>query len=437
MMALRSGSARRARTVSRSRPATPIGVPGRFHPPSPNGPTDRYDSRRVRIGIANFLLVEQVRNTAAWLWESPSSASLVALFEAAAADGSAGQGELGTRTGPDDLGGVRTLRLRLAAHYATVATFVPTDIDAHIRHHHWMAIDDASAFAAARACIDEAAARDPAVVSARVTQGVSGHDGEWFSVRAGALGRALSLGLADETAALVAKIDAELDREEQLFAAAIARGAPARTTLALATALAHNLGDLSRVVDAWPKALAGHEHRARYTRLGHADGEQRRTAFALAGALNKEIMALENHRFLALRKPRALRRSRELLLPVGPWFDDWGEAIGRSSLLDDRDRAEVVTALIELHLSSPRQQGCLRALAGIHRTTRGGLGSFIAELPARVRKEALRGQIRAALDVSAEHFEARMEKRLRAALASAPGRSQVRWSARLAASGTA
>jgi hypothetical protein len=403
---------------------------------------DRYDSRRVIIGIANSLLVEQVRNTAAWLWDSPSTAPLVALFDAAASDDSEGRGDVDARTAlhtATDFAGVRNLRLRLGAHYATVATFVPTDIDAHIRHHYWMTIDDAAVFAAARACIDEAAARDPALVSARVTQGVSGHDGEWFSVRAGALGRALCLGLADEAAALVAEIDAELEREERLFAAAIAHDAPARTTLALAAAIAHNLGDLSRVVDAWPKALANHEHRARYSRLGHADGERHRPAFVLAGSLNKDIMALENHRFLALRKPRALRRSRELLLPVGPWFDGWGEMIGRSALLDDRERAEVVTALIELHLSSPRQQGCLRALAGIHRATRGGLGSFVAELPARVRKEALRGHIRDALDVSAEHFEARMEKRLRtnAARTSAVDRSRARWSARLAASGTA
>ena len=314
---------------------------------------------------------------------------------------------------------MRSLRLRLAAHYATVATFVPTDVDAHIRHHHWMAIDDANVFAAAHACIDEAAERDAALVSARVTDGVSGHDGEWFSVRAGALGRALSLGLADEAAALAARIDAELDREEQVFAAAVAHGAPARTTLALATALAHNLGDLSRVVDAWPKALAAHNYRARYARLGHVDGAEGRPAFVLAGDLNKEIMAHENHRFLALRKPRALRRSRALLLPIGPWFDDWGELIGRTALLDDSDRAEVVGALIELHLSSPRQQGCLRALAGIHRTTRGGLASYVIDLPARLRKEALRGRIREALDVSPEHFEARMEKRLRASERSA------------------
>jgi hypothetical protein len=56
-----------------------------------------------------------------------------------------------------------------------------------------------------------------------------------------------------------------------------------------------------------------------------------------------------------------------------------------------------------------------------------------------VRKEALRGQIRDALDVSAEHFEARMEKRLRAntARASMQGLRQVRSSARPAASGAA
>jgi hypothetical protein len=137
----------------------------------------------------------------------------------------------------------------------------------------------------------------------------------------------------------------------------------------------------------------------------------------LAGALNKEIMALENHRFLALRKARALRRSRSLLLPVGPWFDAWGEALCASEHLADDDRAEVVTALIELHLSSPSQQGCLRALAGIHRATRGGLGFYAEALPARVRKEVARGRIREALDLPARHFEARLEKRLRAALA--------------------
>ena len=61
--------------------------------------------------------------------------------------------------------------------------------------------------------------------------------------------------------------------------------------------------------------------------------------------------------------------------------------------------------------------GCLRALAGIHRVTRGGLPAYLRALPARLRKLAVRGRIRDAIDVRAEHFETRVEKRFRAVLA--------------------
>jgi hypothetical protein len=360
----------------------------------------------LKPGILNSVLVEQVRNTAAWLWADPESSALTALFDSSVDEPLEEPGAL-----------VRALRLRLAAHYATVATFVPTDVDAHIRHHMWMSVPDAETFARAKICIDEAVSRDARVVSARVTDGVSGHDGEWLSVRAGALGRALVLGLGEAAAVLAAEIDAELDWERRVFAEALERGAPAQTTLGLATTIAHNLGDLSRVVDAWPKAARSSDYCARYSRLGHADGSRQRGEFLIAGALNKELMALENHRFLALRKPRALRRSRALLLPVGPWFDAWGETVCRSELLGDADRAEVVTALVELHLRSPSQEGSLRALAAFHRETRGGLGWYSDALPARLRKEIGRGRIREAIDVSRERFEARIEGRCRALLA--------------------
>jgi hypothetical protein len=359
----------------------------------------------LKPGIRNSVLVSQVRNTAPWLFELREAAELAALFTAAA-DESEGESEAS----------LRALRLRLAAHYATVATFVPTDVDAQIRHHHWVAISDAEAFAVAQALVTEAAARDAALVSRRVTEGISGHDGEWLAVRAGALGRALVLGLQRESAGLAEAIDAELEREARTFEDALDRGAPAEIVLALATTLAHNLGDLSRVVEAWPRAALerGFE---RYVRLGHDDGAEARASFVLAGRLNKELMALENHRFLALRKPRALRRSRELLLPVGPWFDAWGEGLVASPHMGDADRAEVVAALVEVHLRSPEQQGCLRALAGLHRATRGGLAVYADALPARSRKHLARGAIRDAIDLPADHFAARMEKRLRTALA--------------------
>lgn len=360
----------------------------------------------MKHGIQNSVLVEQVRNTAGWLWLDPRCAALTALFDGA-----------GDEPPEDSAALLRAFRLRLAAHYATVATFVPTDVDAHIRHHSWVAVPDAAVFEQARALVDEAAARDARVVSARVTCGVSGHDGEWLSVRAGALGRALVLGLDDEAERLATLIDAELERERRLFAAALDEASPATTTLALATTIAHNLGDLSRVVDDWPRAPRVAEYQARYSRLGHMDGAAARREFFLAGALNKELMALENHRFLALRKPRALRRGRELLLPVGPWFDAWGEALCGSELLGDDERGEVVAALVELHLRSPTQEGCLRALAGIHRATRGGVSSYAPALPARLRKELGRGRIREAIDIPQARFEARIESRFRVLVA--------------------
>jgi hypothetical protein len=359
----------------------------------------------LKSGILNSVLVEQVRNTAAWLWLDPRCAALTAVFDAAHDESVEDAGTL-----------LRAFRLRLAAHYATVATFVPTDVDAHIRHHAWMAVADAATFTEARLCVDEAAARDASLVSERVTEGLSGHDGEWLAVRAGALGRALTLGLDAEAAGLAERIDAELDREQRLFAAAIAGDAPATTTLALATTIAHNLGDLSRVVDAWPRSARIPEYQDRYSRLGHADSAMGGD-FPLAGELNKQLMAIENHRFLALRKPRALRRSRALLLPIGPWFDAWGENVCRSDLLDENDRAEIVAALLELHLRSPAQEGCLRALAGLHRATRGGLSWYGSALPARLRKEIGRGRIREAIDVSRERFEARVESRFRVLVA--------------------
>lgn len=368
----------------------------------------------VKAGISPRLLVAQVDNTAGWLRADPRAAKAVAVLDRVA------EAEATQRSAPSS----DYLRLLLTAHYATVATFVPTDVDARIRHHAWVAIESVEELAQACDVVDEVAAWDARIVSARtlepdeagqggsVARCLSGHDGEWFSVRAGALGRAAVLGAKDLTERLAAAIDDELAREESVFVKAFEDGAPAKRTLAAATILAHNLGDLSRVVEAWPGRPELATLRARFARLGHPDAPSSRRSFVIAGALNKALMALENHRFLALRKPRALRASRDLLLPIGPWFDAWGETIAKHPSLEDRDRAEIVAALLEIHASSPEQLGCLRALAGIHRATRGGLELFVPDLPARLRKDALRGKVREALDVSTQHFEARVQKRL-------------------------
>lgn len=353
--------------------------------------------------IAPRVLFDQVRSTASWALDGDPSSPKTS-FRAALADVEAVE-----RAYESDHTSLPYFRALLAAHFCTVATFVPTDVDARIRHHAFEDMDEAK-LAAACDVIDEASRWDVRLVSARVVAGVSGHDGEWFSVRSGALGRALTIGASALVERLSTAIDEELAREHAALSELLAHGDPL-DVLRIVTTIAHNLGDLSRVVEAWPNRPEHAAHRARYTRLGHAPCDRFGDRFARAGVLNKAEMADENHRFLALRKPRALRRSRDLLLPIGPFFDDWGEAIAKSPSLDERDRAEIAAALVSMHESRPEQRGCLRALSAIHAHAPGGLGALEHMLPARLRKVLSSGPLRDALKTPRAVFEARMRKR--------------------------
>ena len=86
--------------------------------------------------------------------------------------------------------------------------------------------------------------------------------------------------------------------------------------------------------------------------------------------------------------------------------------IATSPHLEDRDRTEVLEALLDVHARDANQEGCLRAIAGLHQATRGGIERYVPDLPARMRKDALRGKVRDALDITAEHFATRIERRL-------------------------
>ena len=84
--------------------------------------------------------------------------------------------------------------LCLACHHATVATFVPTDVDTKIRGMVWRETADPDVlkpmlrFAlAARGWTEQG-------ISTRSIRGVSGHNGEHWSAIAGGLGRMLEIG---------------------------------------------------------------------------------------------------------------------------------------------------------------------------------------------------------------------------------------------------
>ncbi len=375
----------------------------------------------VKHGIAPLVLASQVAATAGWAFERGLGGAAATVAAATIRD--AARVEERWKAEPANLD---YLRLLLSAHYLTVATFCPTDVDSRIRHHVWLEIEDAERLAGAIDVVDDIAALDPRLVSARVlTEGeanqgrdrtLSGHDGEWFSVRAGALGRALSMGEAGRAAAerLEAGIEAELAREAAMFEARVREG-DVTGALSAATILAHNAGDLSRVVEAWPRSAAVLAARERYARLGHEPDRARfGGSFYVAGAVNKAVMAIENHRFFALRSPRALRRSRELLLPIGPFFYEWGTTVARS--LDEEERALVLAALLETHRSRVEQSGVLRAVAGIAEANVGPWDRLVSYLPARLRKLATVGPVQAAIGTPERAFLARLDNRYRAAL---------------------
>ena len=368
-------------------------------------------------GVKPSLISTQVRNTAAWALEGPTEGDAHSWRRALVSATEIPHGHDGDGA---------YLRLLLAAHHATIATFVPTDLDSHIRFHAWQRCETVADLRMAAAVLEETTAWDAAEVSARVVDvpgvgPISGHDGEWLGVRAGALGRALALDDAATADAQTAFLDASLERHAAAFAAVQRAKGRELMALEVVAALAHNLGDLSRVVDTWPlKSPAALAVRRRYVKLGHeTEGDPR---FALAGRIYKRVMASENPRFLGLRAAKSLRVHRDLLLGIGPFFDAWGETIARHPALDDKapggdlgGRGAVLAALVQSHLAAPTVQGFLRAIAGFHRAAPGGVERYADDVAARERASLRTGAIREALGVDRERFEARTINRYRAA----------------------
>ena len=80
-----------------------------------------------------------------------------------------------------------------------------------------------------------------------------------------------------------------------------------------ATVIAHNLGDLDRVLEAW-NVPDEDPLKVEVYKAGHERPERFGGTLLEAGNLNKAIMADENHRNFALRKPKCLRRSADYLI---------------------------------------------------------------------------------------------------------------------------
>jgi len=312
--------------------------------------------------------------------------------------------------------------LCLKAHYTTVASFVPTDVDNQIRKNLWQGIDE-DTFNQMASLTMESIKWDFRPYTTRFQSFgkgyVSGHQGEWFSVAVGAYASGTQRS-SPWAARFIEAISQELKDEVKIFEGLV-KAKDGIGAVRACTLIAHNLGDLDRVIDQWELPKEDPLRKACY-KLGHAPHPTSlySKTFLQAGALNKELMASENHRHYPLRKIKVLRESLSYFLPTGPFFDDWGKHLGES--LELRDKLNLTEALLEgfEKLSSPRipLYGYARALAGLlssHKGTR-----WEQELPSRSLKSLQKGLLSELLKEPKEVFESNWNKKALSFLSAHP-----------------
>jgi hypothetical protein len=309
--------------------------------------------------------------------------------------------------------------LCLACHMASVASFVPTDVDSKIRDALWHPDTDRGALERMAEAVFAARRWDQRVYSARWVaipghHPVGGHDGEWLGVAVGALGCFLRLKDDARAARLFAAIDAELARAAAAFCAACAVKDGELDLLRLAAILTHNVGDVDQGLRSW-RDQERHPYADRLRRLAHENGAPYDGTYQLAARLYRELLAAEGHRHYPLREVRALRASVEFLLPLGPCFDDWGRKLGAHPEFSMAARGELLAALIAGCRKVPGQMGYYRALAGLQDAL-GNLDVLAKHLPGAAVKALKDPDLRKLIAVKQVSFESTLKKRTQALL---------------------
>ncbi len=310
--------------------------------------------------------------------------------------------------------------LCLAAHHATVATYIPTDVDSKIRGLLWKehsALDGQQRmFAFARQAM-----RWPMEgISARYTElaglgPVSGHNGEQLSVLMGALQTFLKQGSGSDAEAAYAAVSEELRRETIEFVTALETKGRELDALRLAAWLTHNVGDVDQGLSYWPQGPLYERARQDFGRLAHENTRPFGGIFAQAAKIYKKLMSPEGHRNYPLRGIKALRQTPDLLLPQAPFLDEWGRNVARHPSLSESDRGEVLGALVNGSRKLKGQRGYYRALRGMQdELGEAGLQRLLKAQPNSVRKEYESAEMRKLVAVSRDSFESSMKKALAA-----------------------
>ncbi len=306
--------------------------------------------------------------------------------------------------------------LCMAAHWATAGTYVPTNVDNQIREGLWKHKEiDGHIEKMARITIDSWNWNYEEVTNRKSYnpdkgQVLSTHEGTWLSVAIGSYNALIKYKketLAREVAEVILE---EISKEEKLLN--YLREKRDHINFLRSTALmAHNFGDLDRVIDQW-QMPEDDSFRKRIYKLGHQLNDSYSPILSYAGQVNKKFLSVENHRHMSLRQAKSLRRSYKFLVPVGPFMDEWGEMLGKSQDLTPSEKGEIVISLFEGFKRQDHAYGYARAYGGMMRELSHSTNSLEAHLPFDLMAEIKKSAFLKISEIPKEEFESDFKKKL-------------------------
>ena len=297
----------------------------------------------------------------------------------------------------------------LAAHWTTAGTFVPTDVDNQIRERLWKHKDIKKHIQKMARLTIESWSWDYAQVTNRKSYNrindevMSTHEGTWLSVAIGAycaLIKHKEVELAQEVADVIL---AEIKKEEVLLLQ-LREDRDHINFLRAAPLMAHNFGDLDRVMVQWNMNIED-PFCKKIFKLGHELNDAYDPILVFTGKVNQEFSSKENHRHMSMRQPKCLRKSSDFLIPVGPFMDQWGEDLGKSDKLSFEEKAEIIAAFYEGYTRQDQAFGYSRAFGAMMRAIEGGIDSFSPYMPFDLIHEIKNSKFNTIASKSLKEFE--------------------------------
>lgn len=296
----------------------------------------------------------------------------------------------------------------MAAHWSTAGTFVPTDVDNQIREGLWKHKSIKKHIEKmARITIDSWKWDYEQVTNRKCYNTISNevmstHEGTWLSVAIGAYCALISNDMKDLAQEVADVIKAEIKKEEQLLLR-LRQERDHINFLRAAPLMAHNFGDLDRVIVQW-NMLEENFCKSIY-KLGHIENPDYDPILVYTGKVNKKFTSKENHRHMSLRQPKCLRKSYKFLIPVGPFMDKWGKDLGGTSLLTSEEKAEVIIALFEGYKRQEEAYGYCRAYGSMIKSCN-DYSEVESWIPFDIANEIKNSMFKQLSEVSKQDFEA-------------------------------